>query len=207
MLNYGCAQCALHACTQEDPQQLPKNCPMHDKTFFEEALQEYHTAENQPFYIKSSELEAIGYGQWTRLRETIEFCKNMGYTRLGLAFCIGLSKEAKVVDTLLRRHGFEVVSVVCKTGGIPKESAGIPKERKLCPEQFEAMCNPIAQAKLLTQSKTEFNLLMGLCVGHDSMFYKYCTGPVTTLIVKDRVLAHNPVGAVYCADGYYKNKL
>ena len=69
------------------------------------------------------------------------------------------------------------------------------------------MCNPIAQARLLNSQKTEFNIALGLCVGHDSMFYKYSEALVTTLVAKDRVLAHNPCGAIYCADGYFKQKL
>ena len=71
----------------------------------------------------------------------------------------------------------------------------------------EAMCNPILQAKLLNEQKTEFNVALGLCVGHDSLFYRYSDAMVTTLVAKDRVLAHNPVGAIYCADGYFKNRL
>ena len=60
---------------------------------------------------------------------------------------------------------------------------------------------------LCNRQKTEFNIALGLCVGHDSLFYKYSDALVTTLIAKDRVLAHNPAGALYCAGGYYKNKL
>ena len=66
---------------------------------------------------------------------------------------------------------------------------------------------PILQAKLLNEQKTDFNIALGLCVGHDSLFYQYSEARVTTLVVKDRVLAHNPVGAIYCADGYFKNRL
>ena len=51
------------------------------------------------------------------------------------------------------------------------------------------MCNPIAQAKLLNQAKTEFNICLGLCVGHDSLFYRYCEAP-----------------AIYCADGYFSGR-
>ena len=79
--------------------------------------------------------------------------------------------------------------------------------KKLKPGQYEAMCNPILQAKLLNEQKTDFNIALGLCVGHDSLFYQYSEARVTTLVVKDRVLAHNPVGAIYCADGYFKNRL
>lgn len=83
----------------------------------------------------------------------------------------------------------------------------IPNEHKVKPGQFEPMCNPIAQAMLLNQQHTQFNIALGLCVGHDSMFYKYSDALVTTLIAKDRVLAHNPAAALYCAEGYFKDRL
>ncbi|MBQ1281466.1 MAG: DUF1847 domain-containing protein, partial [Oscillospiraceae bacterium] len=70
-----------------------------------------------------------------------------------------------------------------------------------------AMCNPIAQAQLMNEQKTEFNIALGLCVGHDSLFFRYSDAPVTVLATKDKVLGHNPVAALYLADGYYKNKL
>ena len=54
----------------------------------------------------------------------------MGYKKIGLAFCRGLRKEARIVADLLMAQGFDVVSVLCKTGGFPKESVGIPKERR-----------------------------------------------------------------------------
>ena len=50
----------------------------------------------------------------------------------------------------------------------------------------------------LNESHTDFNITVGLCVGHDAIFNIISQAPVTTLIVKDRVLAHNPIGAVYC---------
>ena len=118
-----------------------------------------------------------------------------------------LSKEAKVVDSLLCRAGLEVVSVICKTGGADKTVCGISDENKIKPGQFEPMCNPIAQAMLLNEQHTQFNIALGLCVGHDSMFYKYSNALVTTLIAKDRVLAHNPAAALYCSEGYFKNRI
>lgn len=69
------------------------------------------------------------------------------------------------------------------------------------------MCNPIAQAEFLNKENTEFNIVLGLCVGHDTLFFKYSKAPVTVLAVKDRALAHNPLGAIYQADSYYRNKL
>ena len=171
------------------------------------AFQAYNLPENRDFYITASDLEALGYCQWPRLKETIELCKRMGYTKVGLAFCRGLRKEAKIVDGLLRRVGLEVVSIICKTGGIDKEHCGIPAERKVNPGNFEPMCNPIAQAMLLNEQKTQFNIALGLCVGHDSMFYKYSDALVTTLVAKDRVTGHNPAAAIYCAEGYFRKRI
>ena len=46
-----------------------------------------------------------------------------------------------------------------------------------------------------------------LCVGHDTLFIKHSEAPVTYLIVKDRVLGHNPAAALYTAKFYYKRVL
>ena len=204
---YTCADCGILACAKEERGWLPVNCPMRDEELFADILSAYEEPETRKFYITSSAIEAEGYCKWPRLKETIEFCKKMEYHTIGLAFCKGLRKEARVVADLLRSRGFEVVSVICKTGGFPKEAAGIPKENKIHPDQFEPMCNPIAQARLLNAQKTEFNIALGLCVGHDSLFYKYSDALVTTLVAKDRVLAHNPCGAIYCAEGYFKERI
>jgi len=76
---------------------------------------------------------------------------------------------------------------------------------RIRPERFEAMCNPVAQAMYLNKQKTDLNLIVGLCIGHDILFAKYSNAPVTTLVVKDRVLTHNPLGAIY-SRYYLKNK-
>ena len=178
-----------------------------EKQKMEGAYEKYALEENHEFYVSCSEIEGEGYCQWPRLKETVEFCKKMGYKKIGLAFCRGLRKEARVVADLFTAQGFDVVSVICKTGGFPKESVGIPKEKKVNADAFEPMCNPIAQAEFLNSQETEFNIALGLCVGHDSMFYKYSKQMVTTLVAKDRVLAHNPCGAIYCAEGYFKKRL
>lgn len=204
---YTCAQCAIHACREKDPECLPKNCPMHNKTLMQDAFAQYQLEENRKFYITASELEAIGYCQWPRIKETIELCRLMGYEKVGLAFCWGLRNEAKIVDKLFRRAGIHLISVICKAGGVDKSRCGIAQEHTLRPGQHESMCNPIGQAKLLNEQGTQFNIVLGLCVGHDSMFYKYSDALVTTLVVKDRVLAHNPVGALYCADGYFEKRI
>ena len=154
---YTCAKCNVLACGSQDPavrEKMPKNCPMREKEKMEGAYEKYALEENHEFYVSCSEIEGEGYCQWPRLKETVEFCKKMGYKKIGLAFCRGLRKEARVVADLFTAQGFDVVSVICKTGGFPKESVGIPKEKKVNADAFEPMCNPIAQAEFLNSQET-----------------------------------------------------
>jgi len=139
-----------------------------------------------------------------RIVEIYEFAREMNYKRLGLAFCIGLSREAAMVEKILKAKSFEVISVACKAGRVPKESIGISDEDKIMQGTNETMCNPIFQAMLLNEQQTEFNILLGLCVGHDSLFFKYAQAPTTVLAVKDRVTGHNPLAAVYLSHSYYR---
>ena len=203
---FTCAACTISACESGKLEQMPKNCPMRDPAYFDQVLDEYFKPENHDFYVNCSAIEALGYCRWPRLREVAEFAKRMGYTRLGIGFCGDLHREAAIVDRILRDQGFEVVSVVCKTGSIPKEKAGIPDDLHVHLGQFEPMCNPIAQAQLLNRANTQFNICLGLCVGHDSLFYKYCDAPVTTLVAKDRVTGNNPAAAIYCAHSYFSKR-
>jgi uncharacterized metal-binding protein len=141
-----------------------------------------------------------GYCKMTRLEETIEFAKKCGYKKIGIAFCLGLSNESKILSKVLAHHGFEVSSVICKNGHLSKTLLDIDGGKT-------AMCNPIGQAVFLNEEKTELNLVIGLCVGHDTLFIKYSSAPVTIFAVKDRVLCHNPIAVVYQAESYYQDRL
>ena len=46
--------------------------------------------------------------------------------------------------------------------------------------------------------------MRGLCVGKDRLFSRHSQGLATTLVAKDRVLAHNPVGALFLANHYFR---
>ena len=178
-----CAQCKTKECRQG------KDCfakANNHSQSYSESIAKLHKA--------ASFVEARYYCEETRLGEVILFAKELGCRKVGLAFCIGLSEEAKVVDEILSEH-FTVVSVCCKAGGINKRAFDL---QQISAENDEVMCNPAGQAELLNQAKSEFNIMCGLCVGHDAIFSKLSDAPVTTLIVKDRVLAHNPAAAVYC---------
>ncbi len=129
-----------------------------------------------------------------RIKELVEFAKLLGFKKIGIAFCAGLRDEAGRVAEVLEKHGFTVVSAVYKCGAVDKTQLGVDKEYKIGnPEEFESACNPLLQAELLNRAKTEVNVIVGLCLGHDMLFTMNSKAPVTTLIVKDRLLGHNPV--------------
>jgi len=150
----------------------------------------------------SARIESRYYMKKNRIEELILYAKWMGYKKLGVAFCIGLEKEAEVICDILSQH-FDVSSVCCKVCGIDKSDFELERLHK--DAEVEAMCNPIGQAIILNNEKTDLNIILGLCIGHDTLFTKYSEAPVTTLAVKDRVLAHNPLGAIY--SGYQRKKL
>ncbi len=198
-----CASCGIYACHTGELEKTPDHCPMGEEDFFKETFKEYQAnEETEKIAISAARVEGCGYGKWTRLEEIMEFAKRAGYQKLGLAFCVGLKKEAMATAKILARGGFEIVSVACKTGSIPKEEIGLKDEEKVNPGTREPICNPIAQAELFNKANTHFNVIMGLCVGHDTLFIQHAKAPVTTFVTKDRVLAHNPLAAIYC-DFYF----
>ena len=202
---YTCAKCGQKGCSSQDLSKALPECPSRDTQLQARALAAYQEPENQLIARQSACTESSGYGRDTRLMEIIHFMKRCGYRRIGFAFCGGLANEAREVGRILEYHGFEVVSVMCKNGGVPKAAVGIQDAETFSGNAGqEAMCNPIAQAMALNEAQTECNLMLGLCVGHDTLFFKYVEAPVTVLAVKDRVTGHNPLAAIYCSNSYYR---
>ena len=161
----------------------------------------YADAEDRRMMRAASEVEAEYYGEVNRIQEIILFSKKMGYKKLGLSFCAALFEEAAKIARILENY-FEIESVNCKVCGVPKSEMGAMESDRI----GKISCNPIEQAEVLNSAGTELNLLIGLCVGHDAIFIKHSQAPVVPLAAKDRVLAHNPLGAVYCS-AIYKRML
>lgn len=214
-----CARCGYksgeRACMVEEGKG-PAFCPTKEKKEgLERAQALYSDAATYEFARQSSIQEAEGYIERDqhprvrhpvkpRLQEIIEFARRMNYRKLGIAFCIGLQQEARALDQVLEKQGFEVISVACKVGCVPKEEIGIKDTEKVAIGRFEPMCNPLAQAEILNEAEVDLNILLGLCVGHDSLFIKQTRAPTTVFAVKDRLLGHNPLAAIYNLDSYYE---
>lgn len=202
--NPTCVDCGTQNCKFKN-RTYPEFClTTHlEDSDMEWALERYEEGRNKEIMIASAEVEYEGYCQWTRVQEIMEFARKINARKIGIANCIGLINEARIFARILRANGFEVYSVICKVAGKPKSSVGIPA---VCESIGAAMCNPILQARLLNNAQTDLNVVIGLCVGHDSLFYKYSDAYVTTLVTKDRVTGNNPAAALYTAQSYYKKK-
>ena len=206
MTDKSCVDCGVLNCRTRD-KEYPEFCRTAELTpdITEKVRKLYEDDENNKVSVISAQIENEFYLRYTRVEELIEFAKRMGYRKIGIATCVGLIEESRILARILRKNGFEVYGAVCKIGSFLKKDVGVAEEDMV--RTGAVMCNPIMQAEVLNNAETDFNVVMGLCVGHDSLFYKYSDALVTTLVAKDRVLAHNPVGALYQAKAYYKKLL
>jgi len=201
-----CIDCAAKACKTGNAEQYPAFCLTKnmDPAILQDALSCYEEADNHLVMVNAANIESEFYNKMTRVEETVEFAKRIGAKKVGIATCLGLLEEAKVFAKILRKNGFAVFGICCKAGAVPKVQIGIDAK---CENSGKTMCNPILQAKMLNAEHTDLNVAIGLCVGHDSLFYKYSDALVTTLVSKDRVTGHNPCAVLYNAGSYYKRLL
>ena len=202
---HSCIDCAVTNCNLQDKAYPDFSLTTHmNEEVLADAMKLYEEDENRRSMIAAGEIEHDFYGQFTRVEEIMAYAKKMGFKKIGIATCVGLIAESRTLASILRYNGFEVYGIACKAGVQKKVDVGIPER---CNSIGPNMCNPILQAKLLNEAKTELNVVMGLCVGHDSLFYKYSDALVTTLVAKDRVTGHNPVAALYGANFYFKKRM
>jgi len=140
--------------------------------------------------------ESLG-GSPNRVMEVMEFARCLGARHVGLSFCVGFVDEARILTRVLDANGFLVSSACCKTGAVPKEAVGVADSQKVRPGQVEMTCNPVTQAELLNRQGVQLALVLGQCVGHDTATLSHLDAPAVSLVVKDRVLAHNTVASLY----------
>lgn len=203
-----CAKCTVIRCrSKEKGRQVPPSCPTEKyQDLIEETTAKLMLPENQAInkawlgYISKvmdpkNPKEKLA---WTRVDEIMEYARIRGMKKIGIGTCGELLPEAKALSDILEGNGFEVVSVICLCGELDPKKIGMPLDRT---------CNPIMQAEVLNREKTELNIMLGLCLGHDIIFLRNCKAETTPLVVKDRALGHNPVAALYLSQNpAYKNR-
>jgi uncharacterized metal-binding protein len=190
----------------------------HKQEVIDKAMEKYEDPESLRLYQNSTVNEQRAYmnirgrviAVRPRILEIIKFSEMMKWKKIGVAFCTGLGTEANRVVEIFESAGLDVYSICCKCGHVDKPIWGIAPENKIHalrgrPESFEAGCNPIAQAEVLNSEDVDLNVIVGLCIGHDIQFTEHSKGPVTTLIVKDRVTGHNPFASLF--SGYHHPRM
>lgn len=187
-------------CSEGRPSKELENCPIKKSPDIQkEAISLY---EEDDFQRKSNIAATIANRQGIRprLRDIIEYAKIMGFKKLGIASCGAYQTETSKTAEILNRFDFEVSSVCCATGVDKAIDIELPKGLEIYPKMgynFEYIsCNPVAQALLLNKAKTDMNLIIGLCVGHDISFTQLSEAPVVTLFVKDRLARFDPAETI-----------
>jgi len=206
-----CIECEAYRCHHpESKKAVPKECPRKKYPLVLKETIDRSRKDKSNYRVNVGCEEVLRRGSnsfgynWTRARELIEYARLLHYKKIGIAGCIGLIEESKVLGRILTEAGFEVVLVSCMAGGAPRTKFGL-KEREGAASQIT--CNPLMQAEVLNREKTELNVMVGLCLGHDILFIKNSKADVTPMVVKDRVTGHNPIAALYTSQTYYKQKL
>jgi uncharacterized metal-binding protein/predicted Fe-Mo cluster-binding NifX family protein len=180
-----CLACPSRACTRGDPcvGPFPRiHAPVLDSR--EKRLLEV-----------GQEVSAESDPRLCRVAELIHFVLGMEVQKVGLAYCWELFREVEVLVAVLSRH-FTVVPVCCRVGS---------GEETTDPAGETSACRPDLQAALLEEAGTEINVMAGLCIGCDLLFTERSHVPATTIFVRDRALAHNPMAALHTR--YYRDQI
>lgn len=188
-----CHQCKENECLARYPRGIPEYCQAQKfMDLVEESKRQYLEPDDSRFHLAAAKVLKRGGYDWSRVQQCIEFARELGVKKVGLAVCVGLIREGREFARFLDRAGFQVISVACMVGGLNPQETGIPDEWV---NQLGISCNPIAQAEIMNREGSELNFIYGLCVGHDTIFIKHSKAPVTYVVVKDMVTGNNP-GAV-----------
>jgi uncharacterized metal-binding protein len=203
-----CSECGIRNCYRKE-QAFPPFCLSLEHQDAALATKELYAGDNEDGLLArlAAEVEGEYYGLLTRVEESIIFAQKLKAKKLGIASCIGLLDEASLYAKIVRTADIEARTVICKVGALDKTEIGLPEDLKVCPGGQESCCNPVLQAQILNDWGADLNILIGLCVGHDALFARHSKAPAVTLIVKDRVLGHNPIAALHSAKFYYKRLL
>jgi len=185
--------CQKQGCWRDETHAVPSYCQANrHPDVLEKARDEYRKDENIRIYEAACIVGAENNGFRPRVEEALHFAKQMNFSKIGFAACVAFEAEMAVIRDLFTREGCSVVCAGCQIGSDSAEDRQVP-HLKGYPNEH---CNPIAQAEFLNAEGTELNFIVGLCLGHDILFTRYAKAPVSTLIVKDRMTANNPAGAL-----------
>jgi uncharacterized metal-binding protein len=173
---------------------MPKTCPTRTRPALAKDTAGYLSEERRSVMRVADESPFTAERRLrNRVEELVFFAQGRGLSRIGIAHCVTLQKEAQALARILESAGLRAELVCCRVGAVDYSEIGLAKAH---PEKFAAICNPVAQARLLNERRVDLVVQMGLCLGHDLILQEECDAPVTTLVVKDRVFDHHPLRAL-----------
>jgi uncharacterized metal-binding protein len=177
-----CTTCEDKVCRKQQ-----KSCDQESFLRYE-IIEQYQEVSHSEIVKAAAELVDSGRaGTLSRMEEIIEFAKRMNYQKLGIAYCYGMEKQAKAIETLLISEWFDVSAVSCSVGGL------IQSEVNSASCVHKVSCNPLGQAEQLNAEKVDLTLVVGICMGHDILLNRNLAMDFTTLVVKDRKNNHAPL--------------
>jgi uncharacterized metal-binding protein len=108
-----------------------------------------------------------------RIVENCDSAKRWGYKRAwAMAFCSGLREEAAAVERIFRNQD----SKSCRSsasGCKGQKQMGISEEQKIAPgPDVHESCSIPSPRPYPQRRKDRVHIVLGLCVGHDTMFLK-----------------------------------
>ena len=191
---YGCLHCTTAGSFKGDVSRMPRTCPTRTHDEVAGDTSGYLGADRQALMKAADATPFKPDGTLrNRVEELAHYAHGRGMKRIGVAFCVSLLEESQRLAHLLQDEGLETELVCCRVGAVDYDEIGLPKAH---PDRFAAICNPVAQARLLNRRNVDLVAQVGLCVGHDLVLQEECAVPVTTLVVKDRALDHHTVAAL-----------
>ncbi len=192
--------CKKQGCWRGSEEGIPGYCQANSYTEeIEASRQAYTNPEIVDLYKAACIVNAVNDGYRPRIEEALDFAQQMDFARIGFAACTAFSSELEIIKTLFENAGLEVFTAGCAIGRVTAEARDLPELGKY----LNSGCNPLAQAEILNKTDTQLNFTLGLCMGHDILFTQHSKAPVSTLIVKDRLLGNNPASALY---GYHARR-
>ena len=104
-----CVDCHQYHCFYEEGR-YPDFClttTMNSETY-KRAMDALKSPEDNRIAVAAAQVEYEGYGKRTRVEEVIQFARKIGAKKLGIATCLGLIEESRMLTKILRNNGFEV---------------------------------------------------------------------------------------------------
>lgn len=194
--------CKHQGCWRGTEEKIPAYCQANRYTDeIQSTSHDYTDSTVSELYRAACVVGAVNDGYRSRIEEALDFALQMGFGKVGFAACTAFSNELRIIAKFFSAAGLEIVSVGCAIGRVTAKARGLPELGKY----LNSGCNPLAQAEILNKENTQLNFILGLCMGHDIIFTQRSKAPVSTLLVKDRLMGNNPAAALY---GYhYRRKL